>query len=45
MKVTSHGDSLRYLKYGEHILDNQEFNELIIMGSGASIETAVKVAE
>lgn len=45
MKVSNKNDTLRYLKYGSYILNNPEYKELVVMGSGSSIETAVKVAE
>ncbi len=45
MKVTSRGDPPRFIEYGEHVLNGDEFKELIVMGSGSSIEVAVKVAD
>jgi len=45
MKVTARGDALKYLAYGNFILSKSDHKALVIMGSGASIERAVKVAE
>jgi hypothetical protein len=45
MKVTSKGDPTKFIEYGEFVLTNGEFDELIVMGSGTSIEVAVKVAD
>ena len=45
MKVTAQGDPKRFIDYGEHILNDQEFEELVVMGSGSSIDIAIKVAD
>lgn len=45
MKVTSAGDPMKFIEYGEHILNSKEFEKLVIMGSGSSIEVAIRVAD
>jgi DNA-binding protein len=45
IKVTSKGDPVKYIEYGKHILKDTEFQDIKILGSGQSIEVAVKVAE
>ncbi len=45
MKVTSKGDPRKFIEYGEHILTNPDFDSLVVLGSGSSIEVAVKVAD
>ena len=45
MKVTRKGDTMKFISYGAALLKTQDFDELIIMGAGSSIEVAVKVSE
>jgi transketolase len=45
MKVTSKGDPMKFIDYGHHVLTCGEFPSLVIMGSGTSIDVAVKVAD
>jgi transketolase len=45
MKVTHDGDPVKFIKYGTYILRDPKFTELVIFGSGSSIEVAIKVSE
>lgn len=45
MKVTSRGDALKYIGYGNYILTKTDYKDLIIIGTGSSIAVAIKVAE
>lgn len=45
MRVAAQGNSVNYLKYGEYILSNPDYNDLIILGTGQAMEVAVKIAE
>ena len=36
---------MKYIDYGVHILTCGEFQELVVMGAGTSIDIAVKVSD
>ena len=44
INVTSKGDPYKYIDYGLHLLEKNEFDNIVIKGSGSSIEVAFRVS-